>query len=130
LVTWAKDKTDGYGVDGMIDCMPPGAPASAMMRALMTLRRGGRAVNVGAVMEVLPLNAFWLMTNRVGLQGSVWFTAGEGEEMAAMAGAGTLDLSVLKHKVSPLSKVNEAIAGMADRDGGFTNFVVDPTRVD
>jgi len=130
FVAWAKSATDGYGVDGMIDCLPPGAPASAMMRALMTLRRGGRAVNVGAVMEVLPLNAFWLMTNRVGLQGSVWFTTREGEEMAAMAGAGTLDLSVLKHKVSPLSKVNEAIAGMADRDGGFTNFVVDPTRVD
>jgi D-arabinose 1-dehydrogenase-like Zn-dependent alcohol dehydrogenase len=130
FVAWAKDRTDSYGVDGMIDCLPPGAPASAMMRGLMTLRRGGRAVNVGAVMETLPLNAFWLMTNRVGLQGSVWFTTGEGEEMAAMAGAGTLDLSVLKHKVSPLSRVNEAIAGMADRDGGFTNFVVDPTRVD
>jgi len=130
FVTWAKAATDGYGVDGMIDCLPPGAPASAMMRALHTLRRGGRAVNVGAVMEVLPLNAFWLMTNRIGLQGSVWFTTGEGEEIAAMAGAGTLDLSVLKHRVSPLSQVNEAIAGMADRDGGFTNFVVDPTRVD
>src|SRR5882672_8434755 len=130
FVAWAKAATDGYGVDGMIDCLPPGAPASAMMRALQTLRRGGRAVNVGAVMEVLPLNAFWLMTNRIGLQGSVWFTTGEGEEMAAMAGAGTLNLSVLKHRVSPLSQVNEAIAGMADRDGGFTNFVVDPTRAD
>jgi D-arabinose 1-dehydrogenase-like Zn-dependent alcohol dehydrogenase len=130
FVSWAKSATDGYGVDGMIDCLPPGAPASAMMRALHALRRGGRAVNVGAVMEVLPMNAFWLMTNRIGLQGSVWFTTAEGEEMAAMAGAGTLNLSVLKHRVSPLSKVNEAIAGMADRDGGFTNFVVDPTRVD
>jgi alcohol dehydrogenase len=101
-----------------------------MMRAPQRLQRGGRAVNVGAVMEVLPLNAFWLMTNRIGLQGSVWFTTAEGEEMAAMAGAGTLNFSVLKHRVSPLSKVNEAIAGMADRDGGFTNFIVDPTRVD
>jgi alcohol dehydrogenase len=130
FVAWAKAATDGYGADGMIDCLPPGAPASAMMRGLQTLRRGGRAVNVGAVMEVLPLNAFWLMTNRIGLQGSVWFTTGEGEEMAAMAGAGTLDLSIFKHRVSPLSQVNEAIAGMGDRDGGFTNFVVDPTRVD
>ncbi len=85
-----------------IDCLPPGAPASAMMRALYCLRRGGRAVNVGAVMETLPLNAFWLMTNRIGLQGSVWFTTAEGEEMAAMAGAGTLDLSALEHRVSPL----------------------------
>ena len=130
LVAWAKAATEGHGVDGMIDCLPPGAPASAMMRALYCLRRGGRAVNVGAVMETLPLNAFWLMTNRIGLQGSVWFTTGEGEEMAAMAGAGTLDLSALEHRVSPLSKVNEVLAGMDDRNGGFTNFVIDPTRVD
>ncbi len=130
LVAWAKASTDGYGVDGAIDCLPPGAPASAMMRALYCLRRGGRAVNVGAVIETLPVNAFWLMTNRIGLQGSVWFTTAEGEDMAAMAGSGTLNLSVLEHRVSPLSKVNEALAGMDDRDGGFTNFVIDPTRAD
>ena len=130
LVAWAKQATDGYGVDGVIDCLPPGAPAAAMMAALYCLRRGGRAVNVGAVMETLPVNAFWLMTNRIGLQGSVWFTTAEGEDMAAMAGAGTLDLSVLEHRVSPLSKVNEVLAAMDDRNGGFTNFVIDPTRVD
>ena len=121
--------TDGHGVDGLIDCLPPGAPGSALLRALFCLRRGGRAVNVGAVMETLPINAFWMMTNRIGLQGSVWFTTGEGEDMAAMAAAGTLDLSILEHRVSPLSKVNEMLAGMDDRDGGFTNFVIDPTRM-
>jgi len=130
LVAWAKKLTDGYGVDGVIDCLPPGAPGSAMMRALYCLRRGGRAVNVGAVMETLPLNAFWLMTNRIGLEGSVWFTTAEGEDMAAMAAAGTLDLSALEHGVSPLSKVNEVLAGMDERNGGFTNFVIDPTRVE
>jgi D-arabinose 1-dehydrogenase-like Zn-dependent alcohol dehydrogenase len=129
LVVWARKLTEGHGVDGMIDCLPPGAPASAMMRALFCLRRGGRAVNVGAVMETLPINPFWLMTNRIGLQGSVWFTTGEGEDMVAMAAAGTLDLSILEHRVSPLSKVNEVLAGMDDRDGGFTNFVIDPTHI-
>ncbi|MFZ0423594.1 MAG: alcohol dehydrogenase catalytic domain-containing protein [Xanthobacteraceae bacterium] len=129
LVVWAKTATEGLGVDGMIDCLPPGAPATAMMRALFSLRRGGHAVNVGAVLETLPLNAFWMMTNRIGLAGSVWFTTGEGEELAAMAGAGTLDLSVLEHRVAPLSKVNETLGGMDLRDGGFTNFVIDPTRV-
>lgn len=129
LVAWAKKATDGYGVDGMIDCLPPGAPATAMLRALFCLRRGGRAVNVGAVLEPLPINAFWMMTNRIGLQGSVWFTTAEGEDMAAMAGAGTLDLSALEHRVSPLSTVNEVLAGMDDRNGGFTNFVIDPTRL-
>ena len=84
------------------------------------------ATMVGAI--AVPLNAFWMMTNRIGLQGSVWFTTAEGEDMAAMAGAGTLDLSVLKHRISPLSKVNETLAGMDDRDGGFTTFVVDPAR--
>jgi D-arabinose 1-dehydrogenase-like Zn-dependent alcohol dehydrogenase len=128
LVAWAKSKTDGYGVDSVLDCLPPGASAAALMRALYTLRRGGRAVNVGAVMEVLPMNAFWLMTNRIGLQGSVWFTTGEGEDMAAMVAAGTLDVSPLEHRTFPLTQVNEALAAMNDRNGGFTNFIVDPTR--
>jgi alcohol dehydrogenase len=128
LVSWAKAMTDGYGVDSVLDCLPPGAPAAALMRALYTLRRGGRAVNVGAVMEVLPMNAFWLMTNRIGLEGSVWFTTGEGEDMAAMVAAGTLDVSALEHHVYPLLQVNEALAAMDNRNGGFSNFIVDPTR--
>jgi alcohol dehydrogenase len=128
LVAWAKKESDGYGVDAMLDCLPPGAPAAAILRALFCLRRGGQALNVGAVLETLPLNAFWMMTNRIGIGGSVWFTTAEGEDMAAMAGAGTLNLSVLEHRVSPLSKVNEVLAGMDQRDGGFTNFVIDPTR--
>jgi D-arabinose 1-dehydrogenase-like Zn-dependent alcohol dehydrogenase len=129
LVAWAKSVTSGQGVDTMLDCLPPGAPASSMMRAMYSLCRGGRAVNVGAVLDELPLNAFWLMTNRIALEGSVWFSTGEGEEMAAMAAAGTLDLSVLEHRVFPLSQVNEALAGMDNRNGGFTNFIVDLTRV-
>lgn len=128
LAAWAKSITEGYGVDSVLDCLPPGASASAFMRALYTLRRGGRAANVGAVMEMLPLNAFWLMTNRIGLQGSVWFTTGEGEEMAAMVASGTLDVSVLEHRIFPLSQVNEAMAAMNNRDGGFTNFIVDPSQ--
>jgi alcohol dehydrogenase len=130
FIAWTKSRTQGYGVDCLLDCLPPGAPAGAMMRALYTLGRGGHAANVGAVMEMLPLNAFWLMTNRITLQGSVWFTAGEGEEMAAMLAAGTLDVSVLEHRIAPLSKINEVIAGMDERNGGFTNFIIDPARVD
>ena len=57
LVAWAKSMTDGYGVDSVLDCLPPGASAAAMMRALYTLRRGGRAAAVGVVMENLPINA-------------------------------------------------------------------------
>ena len=129
LATWTKSMTAGAGVDGVIDCLPPGAPARTMLRAIYTLRRGGKAINVGAVTEDIPLNAFWMMTNRIGFQGSVWFTTAEGEEMAAMAATGILDLSILQHRVSPLSQSNEALADMAgNKDGGFANYVVDPTR--
>jgi len=130
LVAWAKEASEGNGVDAMLDCLPPGAPAGAIERGMFCLRRGGLAINVGAVLETLQLNAFWMMTNRIGLQGSVWFSTGEGEEMAAMAAAGTLDLAALEHRVSPLSRVNEVLAGMDERDGGFTNFVIDPTRTE
>ncbi len=86
------------------------------------------AAAVAQIREVLPLNAFWLVTNRIGLQGSVWFTTGEG--VAAMVAAGTLDVSPLEHRIFPLSQVNGAMAALNDRNGGFTNFIVDPTRVD
>ena len=45
-----------------------------------------------------------------------------------MVSAGTLDLSSLEHRIFPLSQVNEALTGMDNRNGGFTNFIVDPTR--
>lgn len=129
LVAWSQSITAGAGVDGVIDCLPPGAPASAMLRAIHTLRRGGNAVNVGAVTEDLLFNPFWMLSNRLSLHGSVWFTTAEGEEIVAMAAAGVLDLSILQHRVSPLSQVNEALAGMAgNKDGGFANNVIDPTR--
>ena len=38
----------------------------------------------------------------------------------------TLDLSVLEHRISPLSQVNGVLASMDNRDGGFTNFVIRP----
>jgi len=128
LVAWAKSLTESYGVDCSLDCLPPGASADAFMRPLYTLRRGGRAATVGGVSETVSLNAFWLMTNRIGLQGSVWFTTGEGEDMAAMVAGGTLDVSPLEHRIFPLSQVNDAMAALNDRNGGFTNFIVDPTR--
>ncbi|MEJ8824504.1 alcohol dehydrogenase catalytic domain-containing protein [Variovorax humicola] len=131
LLLWAREQTGGWGVDGMIDCLPPGAPASTMLRALHTLRRGGMAVNVGAVSQTLPLNAFWLCANRIALEGSVWFSTAEGEEMAAMAAAGSLDLTVFNHRRAPMSKIDEVLEQMSSsKDGGFANYVIDPAQVD
>src|SRR5258708_20840413 len=128
FVAWAKSLTEGYGIDSSLDCLPPGANAPAFIRPSFALRRGGRAATVGAVMETLPLNAFWLMTNRIGLQGSVWFTTGEGQDMAAMVAAGRLDVSPLEHRIFPMSGGNDAMAALSHRNGGLPDFMVRPTR--
>ena len=123
---WAMEATDNEGVDAVIDTLPPGAPASAMLDALRALRRGGRAVDVGGVAETLPLNVHWMMGMNIQLIGSCWFTTGEGQEMAEMARVGTLDLSVLEHRRISLRDVNDALSSLQDANRGFNNFVVIP----
>jgi threonine dehydrogenase-like Zn-dependent dehydrogenase len=123
---WAMDVTGNEGVDAVIDTLPPGAPASAMLDVLRALRRGGRAVNIGGVAETLPLSVHWMMGMNIQLIGSCWFTTGEGQEMAEMARAGTLDLSVFEHRRIPLKNVNEGLASLQDVNRGFNNFVVIP----
>lgn len=123
---WAKKLTDGDGVDFMISALGPGSPASTMVDALQSVRRGGRAVNVGAVAETLPLDIHWLMDEQIQLIGSNWSTAAQCQEMAEMARARTLDLSVFEHQRFPLEDVNRAISGLQDRNGGFSNYVITP----
>jgi alcohol dehydrogenase len=67
-----------------------------------------------------------MMDEGQGIEGSVWFNAGEGQDMADMAAAGTVDLSIFEHVSHPLDKVNDAISGIAVRNGGFSNFVIAP----
>ena len=123
---WVKKRTDGDGVDFMISALGPGAPASTMVDALRAVRRGGRAVNVGAVAETLPLDVHWLMDEQIQVIGSNWFTAAQGQEMAELAKAGLLNMSVFEHHSFPLEEVNKAISGLADRNGGFSNYVIVP----
>ena len=131
FIMWTRSATDGLFVDGVIDCLPPGAPANNLVRAIYSLRRGGAAVNVGAVTANLPLNGFWMVANQISFRGSSWFTTAEAEELASMSGSGLLDLSVFDHRISPLGKVNEALLSMSDnKDGGFANYVIDMSRVD
>ena len=123
---WAKDLTSEDGVDAVIDTLPPGAPANAMMEAPLSLRRGGRLVDIGGMAETLPLSVHWIMGMNIQLIGSCWFTTGEGQDMAEMARAGTLDLSVIHHRRIPLRSVNEGLSSLQDANRGFNNFVVIP----
>ena len=83
-------------------------------------------MNLGAIGGAVPFDIRALMDRNQRLIGSAWFTAAEGDDMAALAGAGILDLSVFEHVRYPLTQINEAISGIAQRNGGFSNFVIEP----
>ena len=126
IAEWAKAQTNGEGVDVVIDCLGPGAPHETFRDSLFSLRRGGRIVNVGAVAGDVPINIHYMMDRNMQLIASVWFTTAEGQELAALAESGLLDLSIFEHHTYPLSDVNAAISGIAARNGGFSNFVIHP----
>lgn len=123
---WVRARTGGEGVDFMICALGPGAPASTMVDSLYGLRRGGRAVNVGAVADKLPLDVHWLMDEQIHVIGSNWFTTAQGQELAELARSGLLDMSVFEHRRFPLEEVNTAISGLENRNGGFSNYVIVP----
>lgn len=123
---WIARMTEGQGVDAFIDCLGPGAKHETFNSGMRALCRGGRAVNIGAIAGDVPMDLHTLMDLQQSLTGSCWFDAAQGQDMVDMAAAGVLDLSVFQHVAYPLSQVNEAISGIADRNGGFSNYVIKP----
>lgn len=123
---WVHARTGGHGVDIYIDALGPGADHETFRQGMHALARGGTCVDIGALMGDVAIDVHDLMDQRKTLVGSAWSTAGECQEMADLAGAGALDLSPLEHAVFPLRDVNDAIDGIARRNGGFSNFIVAP----
>ncbi|MET9819074.1 alcohol dehydrogenase catalytic domain-containing protein [Streptomyces sp. NPDC006355] len=127
LDEWVREETGGYGADIYIDALGPGAPHETFLAGMRAMARGGIAVNIGAIAGDVPIDVHRMMDQQLKLIGSAWFTAGEGQAMADMVAAGLLDLSPLEHQVFPLEQVNEAISGFAQRNGGFSNFIISPS---
>jgi D-arabinose 1-dehydrogenase-like Zn-dependent alcohol dehydrogenase len=123
---WAKTLTDGEGVDFVISALGAKAPPATMLDSMQGVRRGGKVVNVGGVADVVPVDMKWLMDEQVQLIGSNWFSTAQGQELAHMVETGALDLSYLEHERFSLDDVNQAISGLKDRRGGFSNYVVIP----
>jgi alcohol dehydrogenase len=125
---WLRERTDGLGVDVMLDCSGRGASAEIALDTIGALKRGGVAINVGALSEPLPINATRFMNNRWQYRGSNWFTTGEAQLMAEMVKVGIFDLSKIVDRPFPLDGINDALACVRDRPGGFVNVVVNPDR--
>lgn len=121
-----KSATDGLGVDMILDCLTRGVPAEMTIDALKGLRRGGVAVNIGALSEPVAVDPIWLMVNGMQYRGSNWFTTAEGEEMAELARAGLVDFGVFENRIYPLDRVNDALADAGRNLGGLINLVVTP----
>ncbi|GCB44622.1 alcohol dehydrogenase catalytic domain-containing protein [Streptomyces sp. NL15-2K] len=126
LNDWVRERTDGDGADILIDSLGPGSPEESFVEALSSLGRGGVAVNIGGMMGRPALDLFALMCSQISVMGSLWFSTGEAQDMADMAGSGVLDLSIFEHHTFPLEKINSALADLPSRHGGFTNFICTP----
>ncbi|MEV6384116.1 alcohol dehydrogenase catalytic domain-containing protein [Streptomyces sp. NPDC051773] len=126
LDEWIHEETDGYGVDIYIDALGPGAPHETFRAGMRAMARGGIAVNIGAVAGDLPIDIHRMMDQQLRLTGSAWFTSGEGQAMADLVEAGVIDLGPLEHQVFPLDEINDAIGGISQRNGGFSNFIISP----
>lgn len=124
LASWARGETNGIGVDAVLDAIGPGASHQVTLDCIAALKRGGKLVEVGAMSDPMPVNLHQMMCAQVSLIGSLWFSVAEGQDLAAMADAGTLDLSIFEHHSFPLDKVNEALELAEKRTGGFMNVVV------
>ena len=124
VVDTVNEATHGRGCDMVLEALGANAPAAAVLDAFNALKRGGVLVNVGGVAEKLPLDPIVTMVQQKSLVGSLWFSTAEGQAMAAMAQAGTLDLSVYEHERFDLADVNEALDAVENRTGGFTNVVI------
>ena len=119
------EATEGFGVDALIETLGPNAPVSTVLDSFNALKRGGRAINIGGVADPIPLEPFPLMALQKSYIGSCWFTTAEGQDMAAMAGSGVLNLDVFEHERFSLDQVNEALDAIDKRgSGGFTNVVI------
>jgi threonine dehydrogenase-like Zn-dependent dehydrogenase len=124
LAEVVAEATNGLGVDVVIQALGANAPVASVLDSINALKRGGVAVNVGGVADKLPIDPILMMVQQKSFVGSLWFTTAEGQALAAMADAGTLDLSVFEHERFGLETVNEALEAVEQRTGGFTNVVV------
>ena len=123
---WLRSRTDGLGVDVLLDCSARASSALVTQDAIAALKRGGIVIAVGALTEPLEIDAIRFMTSRLQLRGSPWFTTGEAQEMADIAGVGAFDLGKLVTRAYPLAGVNDALLAVKERPGGFVNIVVHP----
>ena len=122
---WTERITAGEGLDAVIDAMGPGAPAAGLTQARQTdtrrrageHRRGSRRSTAGPALDDgqrHPAQRLGLVHHR------------PGQNMADMVESGVLDLSFSSTRMFALEDINQAITGIENRQGGFSNYAIRP----
>jgi alcohol dehydrogenase len=123
---WVHSETGGVGADVVIDALPTGGSPEAYKAGVDALARGGTHVNIGGVLEAIPLNVNVMMHSQQTFTGSFWFTTAQGEEMTKLVHQGLLNLDVFDNVSFDLLHINQALETVQSgtHNGGFTNFVI------
>lgn len=125
---WVHEHTDGLGTDMLLDCTGRGSAPSTTLDGLKSLKPEGIAINVSALTDPLPINPVHFMTTQIQYRGSNWFNIAQGQRMADLVRSGTVNLDHIQPRVYALDQVNEALAEVGKRPGGFVNIVVAPGK--
>lgn len=117
-------------IDGVLDLLPPSAPASVARAAAMTVREYGRVVLMGGVGmlggEDLALPYPWIMRNNITVKGQWMYPPAANTLMINLVRAGLLDISARETAVFPLAQANEAVAHAASKEGRRKRVVICP----
>ena len=126
VTDWIFANSGGRGADIVVDALQSGTPAEPLLETFDGLARGGTHLPIGGVLGPLPINLNVLMSNDRRIIGSLWFDVADGQAMADMVESGSLDVSCFEHETFRLDQVNEALAVIENRHGGFSNYVITP----
>ncbi|MEI9990504.1 MAG: zinc-binding alcohol dehydrogenase family protein [Rhizomicrobium sp.] len=117
-------------IDGVLDLLPPWAPASAVRAAAMTVREYGRVVLMGGVGMLgggdLALPYPWIMRNNITVKGQWMYPPAANTLMINLVRAGLLDIATVETTAFPLDQANAAVANAAAKGGRFKRTVICP----
>ncbi|HJS09768.1 alcohol dehydrogenase catalytic domain-containing protein [Sphingopyxis sp.] len=126
LAQWVFSRTGGYGADVVLDALAPEASIEAFEAGIDSLAKYGRHVNCGGILQRASFDTPRVMVSSQSILGSNWFTSAQAREMMELAQAGRVDLSIFDHHGFALDDINEALAAVERRAGGFSNYFVTP----
>ena len=107
-----KDLTHGYGADVVLECA--GAPASAAM-CLDLVRKMGRYTQVGLFGSPFELDLNKVILKQLHFQGSICHSWQTWDTTLRLLGDGVFDLRALISNRLPLSRWEEAFAGVINK---------------